>query len=45
MRPTDRAAADRRRPMETVMADIAYLGLVVGFFVLTWAFARLCDRV
>jgi len=27
------------------MADIAYLGMTVGFFVLTWALIRLCERL
>jgi len=27
------------------MADLWYLGLVVGFFALTWAFVALCGRV
>jgi len=27
------------------MADLWYLGLVVGFFALTWAFVVLCERV
>jgi len=27
------------------MADVWYLGLVVGFFALTWAFLKLCERV
>jgi len=28
-----------------MMADIAYLGLTVGFFALTWALIRLCERL
>jgi len=27
------------------MADVWYLGLAVGFFALTWAFLKLCERV
>jgi len=27
------------------MADIVYLGMTVGFFVLTWALIRLCERL
>ena len=27
------------------MADIVYLGIVVGFFALTWALIRLCERL
>jgi hypothetical protein len=29
----------------TVMADIVYLGMTVGFFALTWALIRLCERL
>jgi len=28
-----------------VVADVLYLGITVGFFVLTWAFVKLCERV
>jgi hypothetical protein len=28
-----------------VMADIVYLGITVGFFALTWALIRLCERL
>jgi len=27
------------------MADVVYLGMTVGFFVLTWALVRLCERL
>jgi len=27
------------------MADIVYLGIAVGFFALTWALIRLCERL
>jgi len=27
------------------MADLLYLGYAVGFFVVTWAFVKLCERV
>jgi hypothetical protein len=27
------------------MADIVYLGMTVGFFALTWALIRLCERL
>jgi len=27
------------------MADVVYLGVTVGFFVLTWALIRLCERL
>ena len=28
-----------------VAGDLIYVGLAVGFFALTWAFVRLCERV
>jgi hypothetical protein len=28
-----------------VMGDVLYVGLVVLFFGLTWAFVKLCERV
>jgi hypothetical protein len=27
------------------MSDVLYLGLAVGFFALSWAFVKLCERV
>jgi len=27
------------------MADIVYLGMTVGFFALTWALIRLCEKL
>jgi hypothetical protein len=27
------------------VGDLAYLGLTLGFFLLSWAFVRLCDRI
>jgi len=27
------------------MNDVLYLGLALGFFALSWAFIRLCDRL
>jgi len=27
------------------MGDVVYLGMTVGFFVLTWALIRLCERL
>ena len=27
------------------MADVIYVGVAVGFFGLTWAFVKLCERV
>jgi hypothetical protein len=27
------------------MNDVIYLGLALGFFALSWAFIRLCDRL
>ena len=28
-----------------LLADLLYIGLTVGFFALTWAFVKLCERV
>ena len=28
-----------------LLGDLLYIGLAVGFFALTWAFAVLCERV
>jgi hypothetical protein len=39
------AAAAKPRAMEAPMSDVIYLGLAVGFFVLSWAFVTLCERV
>jgi hypothetical protein len=27
------------------MDDVLYVGLALGFFALSWAFIRLCDRL
>lgn len=27
------------------MMDVVYVSLTLGFFALTWAFVRLCERV
>jgi len=27
------------------MGDVLFVGVTVGFFVLTWALIRLCDRL
>jgi hypothetical protein len=27
------------------LADLLYVGLVLGFFALTWALVKLCERV
>jgi len=27
------------------MNDLLFIGLAVGFFVLTWGFVKLCERV
>jgi hypothetical protein len=40
-----RPAAGSPRPWRCVMGDMLYLGITVGFFLLTWAFVRLCERV
>jgi hypothetical protein len=29
----------------TVLMDVLYVGLSLGFFALTWALVRLCERV
>jgi hypothetical protein len=31
--------------MENEMDDLLFLGLALGFFALTWAFVKLCERV
>lgn len=28
-----------------LVSDLIYLGFAVGFFALTWAFVKLCERV
>jgi len=28
-----------------VLMDVLYVGLSLGFFALTWAFVKLCERV
>jgi hypothetical protein len=28
-----------------VMADVIYVGVTVGFFLLTWALIRLCEKL
>lgn len=28
-----------------LVSDLLYVGLTVGFFALTWAFVKLCERV
>jgi hypothetical protein len=38
----DRAATSRGG---FEMTDVLYLGVVVGFFALTWALIRLCERL
>ena len=34
-----------REEGDPVMADIAYLGLVLAFFGLSWLLVRLCERL
>ena len=29
----------------SVLADLLYVAVTVGFFELTWAFVKLCERV
>ena len=40
MPPTGLASAWRSR-----MTDLLYLGMAVGFFALSWALIRLCERL
>jgi hypothetical protein len=40
-----RAGAVRHHPRRCSVSDLLYLGLVVGFFGLSWAFVELCERV
>ena len=35
----------RREPGRCRMSDVIYIGLALVFFVLSWAFVRLCERV
>jgi hypothetical protein len=28
-----------------IVMDVLYIGLAVGFFALSWAFIKLCERV
>jgi len=38
--------SDRLKSTEEVaMGDLIYIGITLGFFGLTWAFIRLCERV
>jgi hypothetical protein len=36
---------ERTMARRSVMGDLLYLGITVGFFLLTWAFVRLLERV
>jgi hypothetical protein len=40
-----RTLSDAPRHWSHTMGDVLYLGYVVGFFLLTWAFVKLCERV
>ena len=31
--------------LEVAMDDVVYLGLTLGFFAVSWAFIKLCDRL
>jgi hypothetical protein len=48
-RPTARSCGSIpgtiERARRSVMDDVLYLGLAVGFFLLSWAFVTLCERV
>jgi hypothetical protein len=32
-------------PREVTMADVLYIGLVLGFLALSWGLVELCDRL
>jgi len=32
-------------PAEQILVDALFVGVMVGFFVLTWALIRLCERL
>ena len=32
-------------PREEVAMDLVFVGVAIGFFALTWGFARLCERL
>jgi hypothetical protein len=40
-----RRSVSRRHDGGLVMDDVLFVGLTVGFFVLTWALIRLCERL
>src|SRR5215470_5031083 len=40
-----RAAPARRAKGGRVMSDALFVGMTIGFFVLTWALIRLCERL
>jgi len=33
------------RQREADMADVMFVGVIVGFFALTWGLVRLCERL
>jgi hypothetical protein len=39
------AATNEVDEKERVMADLLYLGMVLGFSLLSWLLIRLCDRL
>ena len=42
-RPGTRGTGVEEAPR--AMNDVLYAGLVIGFFALSWAFIKLCDRL
>jgi hypothetical protein len=40
-----RATGSRVSKRGTIMGDVLFLLLTVGFFALSWLFLRLCERV
>jgi hypothetical protein len=40
-----RSASSSSRVGEVDMADLVFVGLGVGFFLLSWGFVRLCERL
>lgn len=36
---------DRMMKAEQIVTDALFVGMTVGFFVLTWALIRLCERL
>lgn len=43
--PPARSARSGRTSTEGECMDIVYIGLTLGFFALSWALIKLCERV